>query len=473
MKKKIIFAFMLAICLLVMPNVYAEDEACKITSQKLTQNLINQNCRVVTISGNVEVESNTTVNIENKIVILENGATLTVKGTLNLKDFKPANDDLSKVTTAESNGNYSNLDSTNVIFEENSKLVITGTVNSTNDADTDCNGTTGDTPCPIAFQTKKGGTYGEIEVNGGTLKIDGFKRGGIAPVKSIIAKENGTLEFTNNGYGSNSAPITLENGHIIARNNDVGFTAKLTTSGNSTVTSTENKIIGAVLNDSTIGGSTKVNITGNNTSGNKNRGTDLAINAATTGVKLNDNASLTVGDIRTYFTNESFGLASGTKNEIDVNGSGATLSYERIVEDEKAKQENKTSSYKPTTGFVKNDNTITVYGTVESEIEVAEGETLVVTENANVEKLTVKAEGGATIKNNSATALTVVTPNGKITVSKDDEEVIIEYKKPVVEAVANEEEDNPSTSDSLLIYVSLGVVALASALGTGLYLRRN
>ncbi len=35
------------------------------------------------------------------------------------------------------------------------------------------------------------------------------------------------------------------------------------------------------------------------------------------------------------------------------------------------------------------------------------------------------------------------------------------------------DEENPSTSDSLLIYVSLGVVALVTALGTGLYLRRN
>ncbi len=44
-------------------------------------------------------------------------------------------------------------------------------------------------------------------------------------------------------------------------------------------------------------------------------------------------------------------------------------------------------------------------------------------------------------------------------------------QKPVVETEA--EEENPSTSDNLLIYTSLSVVALISTLGTGLYLRKN
>ncbi len=447
--KKIKLLLLASILMMGSTIVVNAEETCQVSGGNLTQDAINT-CRIVTLSGNVEVAAGVTVEINNKIVILEKNATLTVNGILNLKDFKPETEDLSKVQTARSGENYTNVDSTNFIFEDGSKLVVKGTVNSTNEADNACEGTSGVNACPIAFQTRKGGTFGEIEVIGGTLKIDGFKRGGIAPVQSITAKENGTLDFTNNGYGSNSAPITLEDGNIIAKNNDIGFTSKLTASGNSTVTATENRIIGAVLNDSTIGGNTQVNITGNNTSHNEKRGTDLAINA-NNGVQLNESATLTVGDIRTYFKDEMNGLGGGTKNEINVNGSAATFSYENVIEDEVATSNGKATSYKPTTGFVRNNNTITAYGTVDGEIEISEGETFVVSENANVEDLTVTAEAGAIITNNSESDLTVITPNGKITISKEDNEVVIADKEAEV--------TNPNTRDTLLNSIYLFAIA--------------
>ena len=177
---------MIRISLSVM-GVKAGD-TCKITENKLTQDKITADCRIVEISEDTTIDSGVTIEIKDKIVILDNGKTLTVEGILNIKDFKPQTGDLEKVKAARGEAGYTDkIDSTNVIFEENSKLAIKGTVNSTNAADEGCNGVVegSASSCPIAFQTmkKSGSPFGEIEVNGGNLKIDGFKRGGIAPIR--------------------------------------------------------------------------------------------------------------------------------------------------------------------------------------------------------------------------------------------------------------------------------------------------
>ncbi len=51
--------------------------------------------------------------------------------------------------------------------------------------------------------------------------------------------------------------------------------------------------------------------------------------------------------------------------------------------------------------------------------------------------------------------------------------VYFSIKSSKKEETKAKDEENPSTSDSLLVYASLGVVALVAAMGTGLYLRRN
>ena len=174
--KKIKLLLLASILMMGSTIVVNAEETCQVSGGNLTQDAINT-CRIVTLSGNVEVAAGVTVEINNKIVILEKNAILTVNGILNLKDFKPETDDLSKVQAARSGEGYTGVDSTNFLFEDGSKLVVKGTVNSTNEADNTCSGTSGVNACPIAFQTRRGGTFGEIEVIGGTLKIDGFKRG--------------------------------------------------------------------------------------------------------------------------------------------------------------------------------------------------------------------------------------------------------------------------------------------------------
>ncbi len=149
----------------------------------------------------------------------------------------------------------------------------------------------------------------------GELNISKFKQGGIAKLSDI--EVNGSLVFTENGYGSNTAAITVKStGSVVASDNKVGFTAKLGTEDGASVTAYNNSMIGMVLvSDSNLAGG-KISAYSNGGDDSK-RDADIAINS-TTGheVKIGANAEVDADSIRTY-VKEDYTVKEG---HVEVNG---------------------------------------------------------------------------------------------------------------------------------------------------------
>ncbi len=224
---------------------------------------------------------------------------------------------------------------------------------------------------------------------------------GMQGLNKLDIKDNGSVKVTNSmGFGiTGDKDITLNNGNLTVTNGVSGVKGKITSEGDSTITVTGNTSTGITLvGDSNIGGTTKVNATGNATSSGKD-------------ISLDGNAIISSS---ANVTATKIGSVPGENNKLTVTGAGVVFEYETVDESAGANVDF-------TQGVVINNNTITVKGDVSANnINVAKGQELVIEEDADATKLTISAEEGAILLNKSAKAVNVKVGDDNLTLVKNN-----------------------------------------------------
>ena len=258
---------------------------------------------------------------------------------------------------------------------------------------------------------------------------------------------NGTLDVSSNDAdGMNGGTLTVnDGGKVVADSNKRhGITAKVISSGNGTITATNNGYNGLTLNGGTdIKGSTVVTAKNNNnrttneeplknSNGETVPCSDIAINTMTTdaslkSVDIGGNASVTAGTMNGYYHSSNSNV-TGRDKVVNVNGSGVVVTIENPSNGENENDTNKlfvqnaagdsveAMENTRTNGVVILGNEGTVYGTVTGTIDLPAGITVTVPSGSDAFGATFDAPAGTTVKNESSKDTKVSTPNGTYTV---------------------------------------------------------
>ncbi len=253
-------------------NAQAATEVCTVSDEDtLATCLTTEGTTTLKVTNDVEITKDTT--IDGLLITIDAGKKLTVKEDITL--------DYTGVETA---------DVTNITLSgTGSELVVNGTLNAKGVASN------------IAIQASA--TTGKITIGQkGKLSISNFKRGGIAALSEIVV--NGNLTMTGNGYGSNTAKITVNGtGKVVANQNKVGFTSELITEDGAVVEANNNEVIGINLKGGTdIKSGSSVTATGNGDGSDTQREGDITIQATSdNAAKIEEGSNVKAGTIRSYY----------------------------------------------------------------------------------------------------------------------------------------------------------------------------
>lgn len=316
-----------------------------------------------------------------------------------------------------------------------------------------------------------------IEVNGGILDISNNKTRGMDTTIGLVMTitDGGKLIVNNNtlnamnGVGANGS-ITVTDSYVESKDNLLGgLNGKFILNGKSEMVATGNGLSGVVFADgSVISGTSVVTIEDNNTTENTEKA-DLLLTGT---LSVNDDANLfasTIGPVK-----NTWGSYDVVKNtNVLVDGSSAVVAVGVVVAfcdgeattNESCAAENQvTNEFNIANGvilgydFDKDEMVATIGGTIDEGLEIpAEVARVVLLDNVT-EGLTIKAEAGTVIENNSANSVVVLLGDEEITV-ESGKEVTIEATEPTPEEKPDETE-NPNTGD-MNLYMLISLIAMA------------
>lgn len=420
-------------------------------------------CRVISVAPDSTIDVVENITVDNKIIYLDDNAKMNVDGNVDLivTNFVPDKVGDKKLTGAI-------VDTTQFLFDDKASLNIT------NGGEVFARNMKG-----IVFQVAQNNISVSINIDGyiDEENVSGLyiadSANGIAGFDQVNVSNGGVLGFVDNsGYGSNSATIVLHDGTLVAKGNLIGVTSKLVTTGNSIVGIEDNKIIGLNLKEGTnIGGATVALIQNNNTNNDTERGGDLTIFATETDpVVISDEAVVMAGTTRSYYDKFAPEGSKDTKGALTINGDSAIFIYE-----ENQKNTDGTENITLENGALGNATTgVTLLaGTPNLDLPMEKGETLIIKNGTDLTNVTISAEEGTIIKNETDEEVTVKIGEETVTIVAGEEK---EFTAPTTTTPeptpgTGNEVKNPETGDINVIAVLS--VALVSLVGCRIVARKK
>ncbi len=469
-----------------------------VTSTDTLETANGETCRVIKVTTGFTLDKD--VIITNKVLQVADGQTLTVDAgkTLTFKDFALTDGEHDSFAA-------SGIEVANLVLGNGSTLDVKGKVvlKATDDWNPDYEkGGTFAGKGAAGISRTTGGWNGTVKVeDGGSLEVSGYQRAGIGTIKEL--EVSGTVKATGNGNGV--MPVTTKvtgTGSLVSSDNKSnGLTTKLTAEEGSDLTVNDNGASGATLEaGSSVSG--KFTATGNT-------GTDLttkadngsyagvgATGALTLGAKSdlevgtlanNNSADITVPEGAEFTVDKvstgSVKTSDSVLVEEDYDGKGT----QRVTVEESAEEDVTVTVGKTTLVVNKSEHKVNVY-TVDTKTPVVventeEGQlvevvtvtlkfgktTLVYKVFANQSLSDLKDESIKTIKGYQADKKYL----GIYDESKKEVGMDTKFAKSVVLTAKYEGEKNPDTGDSVLNFVSLGVVSFTTLMAAGLFIKKN